>query len=96
MRCRFCSKEAHGLITEFEFSLCKHHMRKFQKFLLVKKDAKTSKLEEMRLIERLVGDNPKMVLCPSCGSSNMEVNHWEKESEEKVPVFICRSCDFKG
>jgi len=96
MRCRFCSREAHDLITEYEWRLCSNHMKKFQKFLVVKRDGKTSSVEEMRVIERLVKENPGMVLCPSCGSSSMEVNHWEKEGEEKIPVFKCSSCDFKG
>ncbi len=96
MRCNFCSREASELITEFELSLCSNHMKKFKKFLFVKKDAKTSRVEDMRIIERLVKDNPGLVLCPSCGSSSIEVHHWEKEGKERVPVFKCRTCDFKG
>ncbi len=96
MRCSFCSRPASGLITEFELRLCPHHLRKFKKFLLVKKDARTSRVEEMRVIERLVRDNPGLVLCPSCGSSAIEIHHWEKEGRDRVPVFKCRTCGFKG
>ncbi len=97
MRCSFCSREASELITEFELRLCITHVKKFKKFLLIKNDAKTSIVEEMRVIERLVKDNSGIVICPSCGSSSMEVHHWEKEgSKERVPVFKCKTCDFKG
>jgi len=50
--------------------------------------------EDVRILERLAKLNPELVRCPKCGGG-MEVNHWEKESEDKLlPFFKCRVCGF--
>lgn len=51
--------------------------------------------EDMRVLERLAKLNPELVRCPRCNSSGMEINHWEKESENRlIPVFKCKICGF--
>jgi hypothetical protein len=96
MKCSFCSNEAAGLITEFRLNLCPKHLRRFQRFLEVKREAETELIEDMRVLERLVKLNPRMVTCPGCGSSSIEIHHWERRGKKNVPIFKCRSCDFMG
>ncbi|NOZ82592.1 MAG: hypothetical protein GXN98_02060 [Euryarchaeota archaeon] len=95
MKCFYCSNEAAGLITEFRLTLCPKHMRRFRRFLRAKREAEVELVEDMRVIERLVKLNPRLISCPGCGSS-IEIHHWERRGRKNVPVFKCRSCGFMG
>ena len=96
-KCSFCTNRAAGLVSEFRlsFQLCSEHMKKFNRFLQAKRDMQTTHLEDMRVTERLLRDNPGILPCPRCGS-DLQVHHWEKFGGRKVPVFRCRFCEFTG
>jgi predicted RNA-binding Zn-ribbon protein involved in translation (DUF1610 family) len=70
-------------------------MNQLESFRQKKKEMGVTHKEDMRVIERLVKLNPGIVKCPNCGEP-LEVHHWVREEEVRIPIFKCRACGFLG
>ncbi len=91
--CRFCGKAASTGNLRFDFPVCEQHQRKVEAFLKSKDEMKVA-AEDMRVLERFLKDNRRIVKCPLC-NGGMFIHHWKKEKDgSRVPIFKCRICDF--
>jgi hypothetical protein len=70
-------------------------MTQLESFRQKKKEMGVTHEEDMRVIERLVKLNPGIVKCPKCRGA-LEVHHWVREGNLRIPIFKCRGCGFLG
>ncbi len=89
-RCKYCNEEAVD-----NKDLCLKHLTSLEVFYEKKKDIYAIKLEDMRVIERMVKLNPDLIRCPICNEP-LEINHWKKEENVLKPYFKCKKCGFIG
>ncbi len=91
--CRFCGNAANENF-KYDFPTCEKHRHEIDAFFEKKKEMWVE-FEEMRELERFVKLNPNITCCPCCGNG-MQIHHWKKQKNIRVPIFKCFGCGFLG